>query len=290
MNFAKNILMGMVGIGALSACQQVSMDSSDASETNSLAVAAQGKPGGGGTTPPPPTLDYAGYALAWSDEFEAAELDLSVWTPEIGNGSNGWGNNELEYYTDRPENVRLENGELIIEARKEAYQGFDYTSARIKTQDKKPFRFGIIEARVKSSVGNGLWPAFWMLGSDITTAGWPRCGEIDILENKGTNTTYGYGHWFNDATGAKNSSGSTTSADIAQYHVYSVKWTDSSIKWYVDGVQLHSLDTTPASMDEFRQDFFILLNQAVGGNFTGSPRRNTVFPAKLTVDWVRVYQ
>lgn len=281
-------LLGLLAAGILSACQPIALQDGSSDEMNTLSVAAAGKPGGG--MPPPPPLDYSGYALAWSDEFDAAQLDTAVWTPEIGNGANGWGNNELEYYTDRPENLRLENGQLVIEARMEAYAGFGYTSARLKTQGKKTFQYGILEARIKTPVGNGYWPAFWMLGNNIPTAGWPQCGEIDIIENKGTNTTYGYAHWFNDAAGAKNSSGSTASLDIALYHTYSVKWTAASIQWYVDGVQLHSLSTTAAGMDEFRQDFFLLLNLAVGGNFTGSPRRSTVFPGRLNVDWVRVYQ
>lgn len=289
MKLAKQILGGLVLMAGLQSCVDNSPVAENPSDFSTLAMAAQGKP----TPPPPPPgppLDYSNHTLAWSDEFDAATLDTSIWMHDIGNGNAGWGNNELEYYTDRPENVRLENGELIIEARKEAYGGQNYTSARIKTQGKKTFQYGIIEARIKSPVGSGYWPAFWMLGSDISTVGWPFCGEIDIMENKGTNTSYGYAHWFNDATGSKVSSGSTVSTDIAQYHVFSVLWDGLAIKWYVDGVLLHSLDATPASLSEFRQDFFLILNLAVGGNFTGAPRRSTVFPAKLVVDWVRVYQ
>ena len=240
--------------------------------------------------PPPPTLDYSAYTLAWSDEFEAPTLDTLTWTPEIGNGPSGWGNNELEYYTDRPENVRIENGVLVIEAREEAFGGFGYTSARLKTQGKKTFQYGIIEARIQSPSGTGLWPAFWMMGEDISTVGWPGCGEVDIMENKGTNTVYQYAHWLNDDTGSKNSSGTTTSADIAQYHVYSVRWDQNAIEYYIDGALRHSVDVTPGTMTEYHQQFFLLLNLAVGGNFTGRPRRTTAFPAQLLVDWVRVYQ
>ena len=287
-NFTKQFLIGLALIGCIQSCNQNPVVVQNPPGFATMAMAAQGKPPP--NPPPGPPLDYSGYSLAWSDEFNDTLLDSLVWNYETGNGNSGWGNNELEYYTGRPENVRLENGELIIEARKEAYNGFNYTSARIKTQGKKSFQYGIIEARIKSPVGNGLWPAFWMLGNDISTVGWPKCGETDIMENKGTNTSYGYAHWFNEGTGSLSSSGSTVSTSISQYHVYSVLWNDQAIKWYVDGVLLHSLDVTPGTLSEFHQDFFIILNLAVGGNFTGAPRRTTTFPAKLNIDWVRVYQ
>jgi beta-glucanase (GH16 family) len=242
--------------------------------------------------PPPPTLDYSNYSLVWWDEFNGSALDGSVWTPEIGNGNNGWGNNELEYYTDRTENVRVEGGQLIIEAwqEPEPYEGFNYTSARLKTEGNKAFQYGIIEARIQSPTGSGLWPAFWMLGNDFSSVGWPNSGEIDAMENKGTNTVYQYAHWFDDDKGAQGDSGTTTSADISRFHIFSIRWTESSIEWYIDGVQEHVLDTTPSSMSEFRQPYFLLLNLAVGGNFPGSPRHATAFPAQLVVDWVHVYQ
>lgn len=249
-------------------------------------VAAQGKP----APPPVPTLDYSAYALVWNEEFDQAALDTLTWTPQIGNGTNGWGNNELEYYTDRPENVRLENGALVIEARKEAFGGFQYTSARISTQGNRSFGYGIIEARIKTPSGSGYWPAFWMLGDNLPQVGWPACGELDIMENKGTNNVYQYAHWFHDANGAQGDSGTISSADITQYHTYSIRRDANKMDWYIDGVLHHTLDITPASLSEFQQGFFVLLNLAVGGNFTGTPRRTTTFPQSMSVDWVRLWQ
>ncbi len=258
-------------------------------------LAGKGKPGGGtggtgGTGGGAPALDYTGYQLVWSDEFDGTALDTTAWTAEIGNGQNGWGNNEMEYYTDSPQNLRLENGELLIEAREESIDNFSYTSARIKTQDKKTFTYGIIEARIKTADGQGLWPAFWMLGSDIPQVGWPACGELDIMENKGTDVMYHYAHWLDDASGAKASYGTSAIGDISEYHVYSARWDESQIEWFVDGVRHHVIDITPSSLSEYHQVMFILLNLAVGGNFTGRPRRTTAFPATMHVDYVRVYQ
>src|SRR5262245_23026684 len=276
-------------VGLTPACTLAPTEAATSGGTGSVDFAAKpGKADGGSSPDAGPTLDYSGYTLVWSDEFDGPSLDGTIWTPEIGNGTNGWGNNELEYY--RSENARVQGGVLLIEAVKEAFNGYDYTSARIKTQGAASFQYGIVEARIKSPTGPGLWPAFWMLGNDFSTVGWPYCGEVDIMENKGSNTMYEYAHWFNDATGVKSSDGSTTSADISQYHVYSIRWDASALEWYIDGVQHHRLDVTPSSMSEFHQPFFILLNLAVGGNFPGSPRKTTIFPATLEVDWVRVYQ
>jgi beta-glucanase (GH16 family) len=186
--------------------------------------------------------------------------------------------------------VRVENGALVIEARKEAYEGFDYTSARLSTQGLRSFGNGIVEARVRTPSGSGYWPAFWLLGDNIPQVGWPACGEIDVMENKGSNTVYQYGHWLEDSTGSQGDSGTTSSADITQYHVFSMRRDDSVIEWYIDGVKKHTLNITPSSLSELHQTFFVLLNLAVGGNFTGAPRRTTAFPQSMSVDYVRAYQ
>ncbi|MGG1314598.1 MULTISPECIES: RICIN domain-containing protein [Cohnella] len=233
----------------------------------------------------------AAYNLVWSDEFNGSSIDTNNWTFEIGTGSGGWGNNELEYYTNRPENARIENGNLVIEARKESYGGMNYTSARLKTQGKKSFKYGRIEARIKLPKGQGLWPAFWTLGADIGTVGWPKSGEIDIMEHvNNENNTHGYIHW--DANGHASYGGPSHTIDVTQYHVYSIEWTPSAIKWFIDGVQFKeaNIENNINSTEEFHKEHFILLNMAVGGNWPGSPDASTVFPAKMFVDYVRVYQ
>ncbi|MFC4101492.1 RICIN domain-containing protein [Paenibacillus xanthanilyticus] len=239
----------------------------------------------------PITKANAAYNLVWSDEFNGTSIDQNNWSFEIGNGSSGWGNNELEYYTNRPENARIESGNLVIEARKENYGGFGYTSARLKSQGKKSFKYGRIEARIKMPKGQGLWPAFWTLGSDIGTVGWPKSGEIDIMEHvNNENNTHGYIHW--DVNGHAQYGGASHAVDVTQYHVYSVEWTSSSIKWFIDGVQFReaNIANNVNSTEEFHKDHFLLLNMAVGGNWPGSPDGSTAFPAKMYVDYVRVYQ
>ncbi|MBB3111656.1 beta-glucanase (GH16 family) [Paenibacillus phyllosphaerae] len=233
----------------------------------------------------------AAYNLVWSDEFNGTSIDANNWSFETGTGSGGWGNNELEYYTNRAENARIENGNLVIEARKESYGGMNYTSARLKTQGKKSFKYGRIEARIKMPVGQGLWPAFWTLGSDINTVGWPKSGEIDIMEHVNSEgNTHGYIHW--DVNGHATYGGASHAVDVTQYHVYSIEWTPSAIKWFIDGVQFReaNIANNVNSTEEFHKEHFLLLNMAVGGNWPGSPNSATPFPAKMYVDYVRVYQ
>jgi len=234
----------------------------------------------------------AAYNLVWSDEFNGTSIDQNNWTFETGTGSGGWGNNELQYYTSRSENARIESGNLVIEARKESYGGMNYTSARLKTQGKRSFKYGKIEARIKLPQGQGLWPAFWTLGTDITTVGWPRSGEIDIMEHVNTETrTHGFIHW--DSNGGHASYGGPShSIDVTQYHVYTVEWTPSAIKWLIDGVQFWEANIANSinSTEEFHKNHFLLLNMAVGGNWPGAPNASTPFPAKMFVDYVRVYQ
>jgi beta-glucanase (GH16 family) len=229
--------------------------------------------------------------LVWSDEFNGTSLNSSNWTAEIGTGSGGWGNNELEYYTNRSQNLQVTGGNLVITALKESYGGMNYTSARIKTQGLRSFTYGKIEARIKLPTGQGLWPAFWMLGNNITTVGWPKCGEIDIMERVNSNPyVNGTVHW--DANGYANYGKTSGNLDFSQFHVYSIEWDKDYIRWFVDGVQYNEILITngTGNTEEFQRPFFILLNLAVGGNWPGSPNSSTPFPSQMLVDYVRVYQ
>ena len=234
------------------------------------------------------------WQLVWSDEFDSTSLDLTSWTRETG--GNGWGNNELEYYTDREENSYLEDGNLIIKAIQESYGDRSYTSARLKTQGKRLWQYGKIEARMKLPYGQGIWPAFWTLGENITSVGWPRCGEIDIMEMIGgqgrENTVHGTAHWDNNGQHAQYGGSKTLSSGTYadDFHVFTIEWNENTIKWYVDNVLYTTIDITPSGLSEFHQEFFIVLNLAVGGNWPGNPDQTTTFPQYLTVDYVRVYQ
>lgn len=229
------------------------------------------------------------WELVWSDEFSTDKIDASNWVFETGAG--GWGNNELENYTTRKENASCANGNLMIIARKESYQGSSYTSARMKTFGKQSWTYGKVEARMKMPTEKGIWPAFWMLGNSINTAGWPRSGEIDIMEHINTdNTIYGTMHWDNN--GHASYGGNVKINDVTQYHTYSIEWDSTAIKWFVDGNQYWNGNITNNinSTDEFHKPFFILLNMAVGGSWPGNPDGTTLFPDTLFVDYVRVYQ
>ena len=232
--------------------------------------------------------------LIWSDEFSGTSINTATWGYDLGNS--GFGNKELENYTSRPENARIENGMLVIVARRESLGGSAYTSARLKTQGKQSFGINTwVEARIKLPQGQGIWPAFWMLGNSISTVGWPSCGEIDIMEMQGQNPFKNFGtiHWA-DAKGQHVSFGKTytlPSSLAAGFHTYAISRTESSIKWYIDRVQYAEADISDGinSTSEFQGSFFILLNVAVGGNFVGSPDGTTVFPQQMQVDWVRVW-
>jgi beta-glucanase (GH16 family) len=239
---------------------------------------------------------YPGYSLVWSDEFNGTSLDQNVWSFETGNGSGGWGNNELEYYTSRPNNLTFQDGKLIIHALKESYAGSSYTSARIKTQGKKEFKFGRIDIRAILPQGKGIWPALWMLGSNIGSVGWPSCGEIDIMELLGQDPSKVYGTMhFNTSTGHAQNGGSyiTPSGSFSDaFHVFSIEWKQDQIKMYVDNNLYHTLNATDigAANYPFNQPFFFIFNVAVGGNWPGNPDASTNFPQWMIVDYVRVYQ
>lgn len=228
--------------------------------------------------------------LVWSDEFDVAgSPSSSKWGYDLGTGSGGWGNNELEYYTDRAINASVANGVLKITAIKENFNGSAYTSARLLSKGKYSFKYGKMEVRAKLPIGSGTWPAAWMLGNNITTASWPACGEIDVMEHKGNDVNKIYGTLHYPGRSGGNADGSTkiiTNA-TSDFHVYSVEWTSSLIQIAVDGVVFHSYTNTSSS--PFNQEFFIILNVAMGGTFGGSidPAFSS---ASMEVDYVRVYQ
>lgn len=243
---------------------------------------------------PPPGAPPGFSRLVWSDEFSGSAINAANWGFDLGNS--GFGNNELQNYTSRSENARIVNGMLVIEARRENLGGSAFTSARLKTQGKQSFGINTwVEARINAPEGQGIWPAFWMLGNSISTIGWPSCGEIDIMEIQGQNPFRNFGtiHWA-DANGAHASFGgifnSSTSLS-AGFHTYAISRTGSSIKWYVDRIQYGEANISGGvnSTSEFQGPFFIILNVAVGGNFVGSPDGSTVFPQQMQVDWVRVW-
>ncbi|WP_205510536.1 carbohydrate-binding protein [Longitalea arenae] len=228
------------------------------------------------------------WQLVWQDEFTTSIG--ADWVFETGNGSSGWGNNELEYY--RRENAAIENGQLVITAKRESFGGFNYTSARMKTQGKKSWKYGKIEARIKMPAFSGIWPAFWMLGDNITTVGWPDCGEIDIMEHiNAENRTYGTPHWRDHNNNYASFSGNTA-CTVTDYHIYSVEWDANYIRWFLDGVKFHEMYIGGGvnGTSEFHNNHFILLNMAVGGNWPGFNIDPNGFPAKMYVDYVRVYQ
>jgi len=236
------------------------------------------------------TIVLSQYELVWSDEFDGEELDLEKWTFDIGQGSWGWGNNELQYYTSNTSNVKVQDGMLNITAHEEQYANANYTSTRIKTKDLYEFQYGKIHARISVPVGQGLWPAFWMLGANIDQVSWPQCGEIDIMEHVNLDPVIHGTHHYNN-NGHVYQGGSTICA-ANQFNVYSIEWTPNNIIWSLNGNTYYSTDIGASSIskEEFHNPFFFLINLAVGGNWPGSPNDETIFPADMYIDYVRVYQ
>ena len=243
------------------------------------------------------------YALRWADEFDGpagSVPDQSKWNYDVG--GNGWGNNELETYTRRSDNAFLDgNGNLVIKLIKETLTGQDgirreYTSARLLTKDKFTQRYGRIEARLKLPFGQGIWPAFWMLGANIGEAGWPACGEIDIMENIGREPAVIHGSLHGPGysggsplTGIYTLPPGQKFAD--DFHIFAVEWEPAAIRFFVDGTLYQTKTPTDAAGKRwvFDHPFFIILNVAVGGNFPGNPDDTTTFPQTMLVDYVRVY-
>ena len=234
-------------------------------------------------------------AYFWNDEFNT--IDTSKWTFEIGTGSNGWGNSEWEYYTDRSENAYVQDGILHIRANKEDYKGSKYTSARMITKGKFTFTYGTVEARIALPTGKGIWPAFWMLGANIDQVSWPACGEIDIIESiNDESIVYGTNHW--DYNGDHASYGNNTSdfhgakkaLDITQFHTYKLTRDDKIIAMYVDDFKYHeiSIENNSGGTNAFHKPQFFLLNVAVAGNWPGFDVDDTQFPNEMLVDYIRI--
>ena len=240
------------------------------------------------------------WTLVWSDEFNGANgapPDQTKWIVE--SGGDGWGNNELEYYTSR--NIRQENGHLVIEAMKQTFTGPDgvrrnYTSGRVKTDGRFSQQYGRFEARIRIPRGRGLWPAFWLLGDDFSTVGWPACGEIDIMENAGQNTSkisaalHGPGYSGRNALVSSYVLPRGRLSD--NFHVFALEWEPQALRFYVDA-QIYATktpaDLPPGKRWMYDHPFFMILNLAVGGDLPGNPDSSTVFPRRLLVDYVRVY-
>jgi beta-glucanase (GH16 family) len=277
------------------------------------------------SSPAPP-----GWTLVWSDEFngpDGSAPDPRKWTYDIGAGGNGWGNNELEYYTNSRRNVSIRDGKLVITAIKEKFTGpniapgdplgsqgsgspagqnraanevtRDYTSARLKTQGLFAQTYGRFEARIKIPGGQGMWPAFWMLGSDIDKLGWPRCGEIDIMENIGKEPSKIHGSIHGPGPSGSGTDDMTSTFTLPDgqrfsdaFHVFAVEWEPKAIRFYVDDNLYET--TTPAGLPHgsgwvFDHPFFLLVNLAIGGDWPGSPDESTQFPQEMQVDYVRAY-
>lgn len=243
----------------------------------------------------PAGLSAQCYELLWSDEFEYTGFpDPAYWTFETGGG--GWGNNELQYYkANDPDNSWVADGKLTITAINESFGGRNYTSARLITRDKFSFQYGKIEARMKLPYSKGLWAAFWAMGQNIGEVGWPDCGEIDIMEfigggnnDKQIHSTL---HWDNNGHQSYGQGYTLPTGIFADtFHIITTEWTPTTIRTYVDGIQFYVIDIRASFLSEFHQDFFILLNLAVGGNWPGAPDGTSVFPNTFEIDYVRVYK
>jgi hypothetical protein len=239
---------------------------------------------------------YPGKTLVWSDEFDGNTINTAAWTFETGN-NNGWGNAELENYTGRTQNAFVSKGNLIIEARKESLAGSAYTSARMITKNKQVFTYGRIDIRAKVPTGKGIWPALWMLGNNIDQAGWPACGEMDIMELVGQepNKVHGTLHWgANTTLHASKEAGYVLPSGTfdQQFHVFSMVWIKDQVQIYIDDILYNTITTsnTAGSNYPFNSNFFFIFNVAVGGTWPGPPDANTVFPQRMIVDYVRVFQ
>jgi len=237
---------------------------------------------------------YPEMTLVWSDEFNGTGINSDNWTFELGDGCPnvcGWGNNELQDYTDEEENAKIVDGKLIITAIKGGAD--NYTSARMITQDKQEFEFGRIDVRAKLPEGQGIWPAIWMLGANIDNVNWPKCGEIDIMELVGhaPKASHGTAHFDKGGHDYIGSSYVIANKFSEEFHVFSIFWDKDIIKWYVDYNKFFEVSKNEVgSSYPFNDPFFFILNIAVGGNWPGDPDATTVFPQQMHIDYVRVFQ
>ena len=238
------------------------------------------------------SLQAQGRKLVWADEFEGNELNQDHWSLIVGDGCPqlcGWGNDELQVYTDQ--NHRIENGMLYIKAERE---GEHYTSTKINTKGKKALQYGRFEVRAKLAVGKGVWPAFWLLGTNIDQVGWPLCGEIDVLEYVGRSPQEIFTSLHTKAGHGDYASTKTTCIENIEegFHTYTADWTKDQITFYVDGQKVYTFAPKDKSQEvwPFNQPFYLLVNLAVGGNFGGKEVDHTVFPQEFVIDYIRVYQ
>jgi beta-glucanase (GH16 family) len=249
---------------------------------------------------PATAQDIPGWSLVWSDEFTQADgssPDTNKWDFNIGTGNKGWGNSELQYYTSRTNNARIENSHLVIEALAEDFGGRKHTSARLLTKGRRAWTYGRFEARTKLPRGQGMWPAFWMLGANKDEVRWPGCGEIDIMENIGREPALVYGTIHGPGySGGGGRSAPYSLPDKAafadDFHVFAAEWTTNQIRWFVDGRQYFAVSTADLPSGAkwvFDRPQYLVLNLAVGGKWPGKPDATTVFPQRMVVDYVRVY-
>jgi beta-glucanase (GH16 family) len=288
----------------LAACSMVEAGMVDATSQDSAVGDAVADVGA------PQDSALAGWTLVWSDEFDGPDgsaVDSTKWTHDVG--GTGWGNQELEYYTDGTQNAVVEGGNLVITATTDGASAYtcsyassgtcQYTSARLKTEGLFSQQYGRFEARIQIPEGQGLWQAFWMLGSDIATNAWPMCGEIDVMENIGSQPSINNGSMHMPAAGSTSDSDLTGTYTLPgganlgdAFHTYAIDRSASAVNFYVDD-NLYETQTPSSATNrtwEFDKPFFILLNVAVGGQWPGSPDSTTTFPQTMKVDWVRVYQ
>lgn len=240
---------------------------------------------------------HFGYDLVWADEFDNG-INPDNYTFEMGDGCPslcGWGNNELQKYTDQDQNVFIRDGSLVIRAIKDPINGI--TSTRMITKGKREFKFGRIDIRAKLPEGQGIWPALWMLGTNIDDVGWPNCGEIDIMEMIGhqANTVHGTAHWGPRGQGHSDHKGSSQVIPekfSENYHVFTLLWEQNSLVWYLDEEKFNTITTEQVTSTAypFNKDFFFIFNIAVGGNWPGAPDDSTVFPQEMSIDYIRVFQ
>ena len=244
-------------------------------------------------------LPIRNWQLTWSDEFEGAagrSPDPTKWNYDIGTGQNGWGNQEFQYYSNRPENVALDgSGNLVITALNQPFSGANFSSARINTLGKFSQAYGRFEARIKSTYGPGIWPAFWMLGSNIGAVGWPECGEIDIMEMRGQEPSILHGSVHGPGYSAGNavtkSYTLTNGRFDNDFYIYAVEWYEDRIDFFVNDFLYQRINKADVKGNwVFDKPFHLLLNVAVGGTFVGFPTSATPFPQKLVIDYVRVYK
>jgi beta-glucanase (GH16 family) len=237
---------------------------------------------------------YGDMNIVWNDEFDGTAIKTNIWTYDLGGG--GWGNNELEYYTNSANNSFVLDGQLHIVARKQTVGSYGYTSARMKSQGRYSFTYGRLEWRAQFPNGVGFWPALWLLGTNITSVGWPNCGEIDVFENTGTNSSMVQSsiHSGSDATGIYN----FFEGGVTNFHTYTVDWTTNAFLFYVDGHLFQSQTSWSSAAGSypfpFNRPSFLLMNFAIGGNYVSNPsstdiNAHSVFPAEVLVDYVRVY-